>query len=157
MLGIIRLSRASHRKVIQNLVWATGYNAFAIPLAARVLAWAGITLAPAVGAILMSVSTIIVAAHAQLLRRLDLRQQARPDGPNMEGNARPVQRPPSLHYDPLRFAQSFRTGDRFGIRQVTFRAAVLIREERIENECPDGAPLRALSSPMSLATRGPSR
>ncbi|MEA2498637.1 MAG: P-type Cu2+ transporter, partial [Actinomycetota bacterium] len=63
----------------------TGYNAFAIPLAAGVLAWAGITLSPAVGAILMSMSTIIVAANAQLLRRLDLRPGARekagPEGP----------------------------------------------------------------------------
>lgn len=58
--------------MIQNLVWATGYNAFAIPLAAGVLAWAGLTLSPAVGAILMSLSTIIVAANAQLLRRVDL-------------------------------------------------------------------------------------
>ena len=72
VLGVIRLSRATYRKMIQNLVWATGYNAFAIPLAAGVLAWAGITLAPAVGAVFMSLSTIIVAANAQLLRRLDL-------------------------------------------------------------------------------------
>jgi Cu2+-exporting ATPase len=58
--------------MVQNLVWATGYNAFAIPLAAGVLAWAGITLAPAVGAILMSLSTIVVAFNALLLRNLDL-------------------------------------------------------------------------------------
>ena len=73
VLGVITLSRASYRKMIQNLVWATGYNAVAIPLAAGVLAWAGITLAPAVGAVLMSLSTIIVALNAQLLRRLDLK------------------------------------------------------------------------------------
>jgi Cu2+-exporting ATPase len=73
VVGVIKLSKASYRKMIQNLVWATGYNAFAIPLAAGVLAWAGFTLSPAVGAVLMSVSTIIVAANAQLLRRLDLR------------------------------------------------------------------------------------
>jgi P-type Cu2+ transporter len=72
VLGVIKLSKASYRKMVQNLVWATGYNAFAIPLAAGVLAWAGITLAPAVGAILMSLSTIVVALNAQLLRRLDL-------------------------------------------------------------------------------------
>jgi Cu2+-exporting ATPase len=72
VLGVIRLSRASYRKMVQNLVWATGYNALAIPLAAGVLAWAGITLAPAVGAILMSISTIVVALNAQLLRRVDL-------------------------------------------------------------------------------------
>jgi Cu2+-exporting ATPase len=72
VLSVIKLSRASYRKMVQNLLWATGYNGFAIPLAAGVLAWAGITLSPAVGAILMSLSTIVVAANAQLLRRLDL-------------------------------------------------------------------------------------
>ena len=77
VLGVIALSRASYRKMIQNLVWATGYNAVAIPLAAGVLAWAGITLAPAVGAVLMSLSTIIVALNAQLLRRLDLKPGGR--------------------------------------------------------------------------------
>ncbi|MGH2757106.1 MAG: copper-translocating P-type ATPase [Actinomycetota bacterium] len=77
VVGVIKLSKASYRKMVQNLVWATGYNAFAIPLAAGVLAWAGVTLSPAVGAILMSLSTIIVAANAQLLRRLDLRPQER--------------------------------------------------------------------------------
>jgi len=66
---VIRLSRASYRKMIQNLVWATGYNAFAIPLAAGVLAPVGVLLPPALGALLMSVSTVIVAANAQLLRR----------------------------------------------------------------------------------------
>lgn len=73
VVGIIVLSKASYRKMVQNLVWATGYNAFAIPLAAGAMAWAGVTLSPAVGAILMSVSTIVVAANAQLLRRVDLR------------------------------------------------------------------------------------
>jgi Cu2+-exporting ATPase len=72
VLDVIRLSRASYRKMVQNLVWAAGYNVVAIPVAAGVLAWAGITLAPAVGAILMSLSTIVVAANAQLLRRLRL-------------------------------------------------------------------------------------
>ena len=76
VLGVIRLSRASYRKMVQNLVWAAGYNLIAIPLAAGVLACAGIALAPAVGAILMSVSTIVVALNAQLLRRVDLRPQA---------------------------------------------------------------------------------
>jgi P-type Cu2+ transporter len=70
--GVIRLSKTSYRKMIQNLAWATGYNAFAIPLAAGVLAWAGISLAPAVGAVLMSLSTIVVAVNAQLLRRTRL-------------------------------------------------------------------------------------
>ncbi|HEY0918057.1 hypothetical protein, partial [Devosia sp.] len=59
-------------KMVQNLWWAAGYNIVAIPLAAGVLHWAGIVLAPAVGAVLMSASTIIVAINAQLLRRLDL-------------------------------------------------------------------------------------
>ena len=70
--GVIRLSRASYRKMIQNLAWAAGYNVVAIPLAAGVLAWTGLTLSPAVGAILMSGSTIVVALNAQLLRRLHL-------------------------------------------------------------------------------------
>jgi P-type Cu2+ transporter len=73
VLGILRLSRASYRKMLQNLAWATGYNLVAVPVAAGVLAWAGITLAPAVGAVLMSLSTIVVALNAQLLRRVDLR------------------------------------------------------------------------------------
>ena len=69
---IIGLSRASYRKMIQNLWWAAGYNIVAIPLAAGVLATRGIVLSPAVGAVLMSVSTIIVAINAQLLRRVKL-------------------------------------------------------------------------------------
>jgi P-type Cu2+ transporter len=73
VVSVIWLSEASYRKMIQNLVWAGGYNVAAIPLAAGVLAWAGITLAPAVGAVLMSISTVVVALNAQLLRRLDLR------------------------------------------------------------------------------------
>jgi len=70
--AVVRLSRASYRKMVQNLAWAAGYNILAIPLAAGALAWAGITLSPAVGAILMSVSTIVVALNAQLLRRVQL-------------------------------------------------------------------------------------
>jgi Cu2+-exporting ATPase len=75
--SVIRLSKASYRKMVQNLAWAAGYNVIAIPLAAGVLAWAGITLSPAIGAVLMSASTIVVALNAQLLRRvrLDPRQQ----------------------------------------------------------------------------------
>jgi Cu2+-exporting ATPase len=69
---IIVLSRASYRKMVQNLWWASGYNIIAIPLAAGVLARAGILLSPAVGAVLMSVSTVIVAVNAQLLRRTRL-------------------------------------------------------------------------------------
>jgi Cu2+-exporting ATPase len=69
---IIGLSRATYRKMLQNLWWATGYNVFAIPLAAGVLAPIGIILSPAIGAVLMSVSTVIVAINAQLLRRVKL-------------------------------------------------------------------------------------
>ncbi|MEE2031901.1 heavy metal translocating P-type ATPase [Rhodococcus chondri] len=72
VLSIVELSRASYRKMWQNLVWATGYNIIAVPLAAGVLAFAGVAISPAVAAILMSVSTIVVALNAQLLRRLDL-------------------------------------------------------------------------------------
>ncbi|WP_213575533.1 heavy metal translocating P-type ATPase [Rhodococcus sp. USK13] len=72
VLSIIDLSRASYRKMWQNLVWATGYNIIAVPLAAGVLAFAGVAISPAVAAILMSVSTVVVALNAQLLRRLDL-------------------------------------------------------------------------------------
>jgi Cu2+-exporting ATPase len=72
VVAVRRLSEASYRKMIQNLVWAAGYNVLAIPLAAGVLAWAGFVLPPAVGAIAMSVSTIVVAANAQLLRGVDL-------------------------------------------------------------------------------------
>jgi Cu2+-exporting ATPase len=65
---VIELSRASYRKMIQNLFWATGYNVVALPLAAGVLAPLGVVLAPAVGALLMSASTVVVAINAQLLR-----------------------------------------------------------------------------------------
>ncbi|HDR72935.1 MAG TPA: cadmium-translocating P-type ATPase [Methanoculleus sp.] len=66
--SVIGLGRATYRKMVQNLLWATGYNAVAIPLAAGVLYGAGILLSPAVGAFLMSLSTIIVAVNAQLLK-----------------------------------------------------------------------------------------
>lgn len=72
VLSIIELSHASYRKMWQNLLWATGYNIIAVPLAAGVLAFAGIAISPAVAAVLMSVSTIVVALNAQLLRNLDL-------------------------------------------------------------------------------------
>jgi Cu2+-exporting ATPase len=64
----IALSKASYRKMIQNLIWATGYNVIALPLAAGALAPVGVVLSPAIGAILMSLSTIIVSINAQLLR-----------------------------------------------------------------------------------------
>ena len=72
VVKIFKLSRASYNKMIQNLWWAAGYNIVAIPLAAGVLANWGILLSPAVGALLMSVSTIVVAINAQLLRRVTL-------------------------------------------------------------------------------------
>jgi Cu2+-exporting ATPase len=68
----IHLSRATYRKMRQNLFWATGYNVVGIPLAAGVLFGAGILLSPALGAVFMSVSTVVVALNAQLLRRLRL-------------------------------------------------------------------------------------
>ncbi|MCU1360807.1 MAG: heavy metal translocating P-type ATPase [Ilumatobacteraceae bacterium] len=74
--GVIRLSKATYRKMRQNLAWAAGYNIIAIPLAAGALSWAGITLAPAIGAVMMSFSTIVVAINAQLLRRVELRPDA---------------------------------------------------------------------------------
>ena len=69
---IITLSRATYRKMVQNLWWAAGYNIVAIPLAAGVLAPWGVVLSPAIAAVLMSASTLIVAANAQLLRRVSL-------------------------------------------------------------------------------------
>ncbi|HEU5260779.1 MAG TPA: copper-translocating P-type ATPase [Gemmatimonadales bacterium] len=68
VVAIVELARATYRKMLQNLWWATGYNAIALPLAAGVLARAGILLSPALGAVLMSVSTVIVAVNARLLR-----------------------------------------------------------------------------------------
>ena len=70
VVHIFELSRATYHKMIQNLIWATGYNVFALPLAAGVLAPFGIVLSPAVGALFMSLSTVIVAANAQMLRRI---------------------------------------------------------------------------------------
>ncbi|MBZ0303968.1 MAG: copper-translocating P-type ATPase [Anaerolineae bacterium] len=69
---VFELSRATYRKMIQNLIWATAYNVVALPLAAGILAPVGFILSPAVGALFMSLSTIIVALNAQLLRRTDL-------------------------------------------------------------------------------------
>jgi Cu2+-exporting ATPase len=69
---IVALSRASYRKMLQNLWWAAGYNIVAIPLAAGLLASQGVLLSPAIGAVLMSASTVVVAINAQLLRRAKL-------------------------------------------------------------------------------------
>ncbi len=80
---IIKLGRASYRKMVQNLVWAVGYNAIALPLAAGALAGFGIVMPVWVGALLMSLSTIMVAINAQTLRGIDLRWE-RPDAPRNE-------------------------------------------------------------------------
>ena len=68
IVKLIELSRATYRKMVQNLIWATAYNIVALPLAAGVLAPWGILLSPAVGALFMSLSTVIVAINAQTLR-----------------------------------------------------------------------------------------
>jgi Cu2+-exporting ATPase len=68
VLRIFELSKATYRKMVQNLAWATGYNAIAIPAAAGVFAAWGLVLTPAAGAVLMSASTVIVAVNARLLR-----------------------------------------------------------------------------------------
>ncbi|GAB3670241.1 heavy metal translocating P-type ATPase [Halopiger thermotolerans] len=89
VVRLVTLSRKSYRKMQENIVWAAGYNVFAIPLAAGVLAPFGILLSPAVGALLMSLSTVIVAINAQLLRRVDLSVPNLPDvSPSTE--ARPA-------------------------------------------------------------------
>jgi P-type Cu2+ transporter len=93
-VSIIRLSEATYRKSLQNLWWAAGYNIVAIPLAAGAFAWAGISMPPAVAAVLMSVSTIVVALNAQLLRRVDLRPATIPTPPQRQEvePARPASR-----------------------------------------------------------------
>ena len=75
VVSVIELSKAGYRKMAQNLWWAAGYNLLSVPLAAGVLAPIGFVLPMAVGAVLMSLSTVIVALNAQLLRRLDLRPE----------------------------------------------------------------------------------
>jgi Cu2+-exporting ATPase len=83
VVGAIELSRASYRKMVQNLVWATGYNLVAIPVAMGLFVPWGIDLPMALGAIAMSASTIIVALNAQLLRRLRLRRDPAPPAPRL--------------------------------------------------------------------------
>jgi Cu2+-exporting ATPase len=67
-VAILGLARATYKKMVQNLAWATGYNTFAIPLAAGVLYNSGVLLSPAMGAVLMSLSTVIVAINARFLK-----------------------------------------------------------------------------------------
>ncbi len=86
---IVALSRASYRKMVQNLWWAAGYNIVAIPLAAGVLAGQGFVLSPAIGAVLMSLSTVIVAVNAQLLRRVSLDSPRRVVAAARKGGSRP--------------------------------------------------------------------
>ena len=86
---IVALSRASYRKMVQNLWWAAGYNIVAIPLAAGVLAGQGFVLSPAIGAVLMSLSTVIVAVNAQLLRRVSLDSPGRVVAAARKGGSRP--------------------------------------------------------------------
>jgi Cu2+-exporting ATPase len=83
VVSIVRLSKAAYRKSLQNLWWAAGYNVLAIPIAAGALEWAGVSMPPAVAAVLMSASTIVVALNAQLLRGVDLRR------PTLEERIRP--------------------------------------------------------------------
>jgi len=91
VVGAIQLSRATYRKMVQNLVWATAYNLVAIPVAAGVFLRWGVELPMSVGAIAMSLSTIVVAANAQLLRSLMLGQEAHPTAtqPEKAGAATP--------------------------------------------------------------------
>nr|WP_250140827.1 copper-translocating P-type ATPase [Halosolutus amylolyticus] len=89
VVRLVKLSRASYRKMQENLVWAAGYNVFALPLAAGILAPIGILLSPAVGALLMSLSTVIVAINAQFLRRVDL------DLPSLSGVSAPQKPQPA--------------------------------------------------------------
>jgi len=72
VVKIVKLSKATYKKMVQNLIWAAGYNVLVIPLAAGVLFSVGVVVAPALGAAIMSISTIVVALNAQLLRRADL-------------------------------------------------------------------------------------
>jgi Cu2+-exporting ATPase len=88
VVAAIELSRATYRKMVENLIWATGYNLVAIPVAAGLLVPWGVDLPMALGAVAMSLSTIIVAANAQLLRRTPLHRDDRP-----ESGANPARRP----------------------------------------------------------------
>jgi len=94
---MIELSQASYRKMIQNLIWASGYNILAVPLAAGVLASIGFVLSPAMGAILMSASTIVVALNAQLLRRIDLDPAHLVPAESKEGHTTPTPASTAAH------------------------------------------------------------
>ena len=108
VVSVRTLSKASYRKMVENLVWAIGYNVVAIPLAAGALAWAGIVLPPAAGALAMSLSTVIVAVNAMTLRRLDLSPEAQGryrGGPMAPAKGGPSDRPEvrrPAHHDTTR-------------------------------------------------------
>jgi P-type Cu2+ transporter len=87
VVGAIELSRATYRKMTQNLVWATAYNVVAIPVAGGLLVRWGVDLPMSIGAVAMSASTMIVAVNAQLLRRLKLQRVAHSVVPNRTGLA----------------------------------------------------------------------
>jgi Cu2+-exporting ATPase len=93
VVGAIELSRATYRKMIQNLVWATAYNLIAIPIAGGLLVRSGFDLPMSVGAIAMSLSTIIVAANAQLLRRLKLQRTRIGPSDKARDSLKPIARP----------------------------------------------------------------
>ncbi|WP_431221432.1 heavy metal translocating P-type ATPase [Leifsonia xyli] len=97
VLSVIELSRASYRKMKQNLWWAAGYNLISVPLAAGVLAPIGFVLPMSVGALLMSLSTIVVALNAQLLRRLDLRPETSARAALDRSRTLPETRQPASH------------------------------------------------------------
>jgi P-type Cu2+ transporter len=100
VVGIVRLSQAAYRKGLQNLWWAAGYNIVAIPLAAGAFNWAGISMPPALAAVLMSVSTIVVALNAQLLRHIDLRPAVLEGAGQPPQNARAAGVPTPTHNPP---------------------------------------------------------
>ncbi|MDI6858567.1 MAG: copper-translocating P-type ATPase [Dehalococcoidia bacterium] len=96
-VDVIELARATYSKMVQNLLWATGYNAVAIPAAGGVFFSLGFFLPPAAGAILMSLSTVIVAVNAQLLSRVGGRFRRAKEGAPPSGNAEAAPRHPSMH------------------------------------------------------------
>ncbi len=89
VVRLVKLSKASYRKMQENIIWAAGYNVFAVPLAVGPLAPTGILLSPAIDALLMSMSTVTVTINAQLLRRIDLSVSSLP-GISPPGQARPA-------------------------------------------------------------------
>jgi Cu2+-exporting ATPase len=110
--SVIALSKATYRKMLQNLAWAAGYNIIAIPLAAGVLAPIGFVLPPAIGAVLMSLSTIVVALNAQLLRRVDLTPEALSDSATTQSAAKAATADPDDQQGALARGTQHQTGSR---------------------------------------------